>query len=380
MQDQIPSTDLDTEHHTQEDVVSLLLSSDTYKTISEKTGWSISRIYHVARKFNVRKTERRISERAAERRKRQHDIFADLIGQTTTADVIDYLSDIPDDSAALIITSPPYNIGKSYGNSPSSDSMRHLFYIGWLYQIISECSRILKPGGTLILQVGATRDETQTLIPIDSLLIDPAKKAGLGFISRIAWVIPHGLTPKRRLAERYETAMVFSKGEQTTFNPSAARIPQKQPGKRAFKGPNKGKLSGHPLGAHPTNVWNIPAIGHNNPEQTDHPAQFPLELAKRAIMLYSMPGDIVIDPFSGSGTTHAACIQTGRTFSGADLYYEDTRSARLREIFPDLYSSLSGVTDESLAVWQAEARPVTIQAAKPTTQTSDKTTQTHLPF
>src|SRR3546814_3167908 len=98
------------------------------------------------------------------------------------------------------------------------------------------------------------------------------------------------------------------------FNPAPARTPQKQPNKRSYKGPHKGKLSGHPQGAWPSNVWNIPNIGHNHPERTGHPAQFPLELARRAVQLYTNPGDLVIDPFSGSGTTHVACIETHRSF------------------------------------------------------------------
>ncbi len=66
----------------------------------------------------------------------------------------------------------------------------------------------------------------------------------------------------------------------------------------------------------------------------------------------------MIDPFSGSGTTHAACIATGRSFSGADLSYADTRRDRLAKAMPDLVSNLPGVTDESLAIWQAEARRI----------------------
>jgi hypothetical protein len=162
------------------------------------------------------------------------------------------------------------------------------------------------------------------------------------------------------LAERYETALVFSKGPQRIFNPTPARTPQKQPGKRAFKGPNKGKLSGHPLGAWPTDVWDIGNVKHNHPEKTSHPAQFPEELARRAVMLYTLPGDLVIDPFVGSGTVPAVCKRTGRDYSGCDLVYADVRAKRLAKVDPDLASALPGVTRESLAVWEAEARVVNI--------------------
>lgn len=84
---------------------------------------------------------------------------------------------------------------------------------------------------------------------------------------------------------------------------------------------------------------------------------------RRAILLYTQPEDLVVDPFSGSGTTHAECIRTGRAFSGADLHFEDLRAARLAKVAPDLVSTLPGVTDESLSVWSAEAVPVHVPAS-----------------
>lgn len=143
----------------------------------------------------------------------------------------------------------------------------------------------------------------------------------LHFHSRVIWTIPHGLTrPTSPAAERHETALVFSKGK-PIFNATPARVPQKQPGKRAFKVPNKGELSGNPLGAWPSNVWSdIGNLGHNHPERAST-AAFPLALARRAVLLYSMPGDLVIDPFLGSGTTAEAALRAGRAFSGCDLFY-----------------------------------------------------------
>ena len=187
------------------------------------------------------------------------------------------------------------------------------------------------------------------------------------------WTIPPGLTPKGRLSERHETALVFSKGEAQVFNPTPARRPQKQPGKRAFKGPSKGKISSCYYGAHPSNVWSdIPNVRHGHPEKTGHPAQFPLELARRAILIYTRAGDLIVDPFSGSGTTHVAAVQTGRTFTGCDLFYEDIRAKRLKKAFPDLVSRLPGVTDETVAVWNAEARRVGIEVTSPEATSVDQ--------
>ena len=334
------------------------LATMTYEQVRAKHGWSRGRIYALAMRTGARKTETRIREKAAERAARRRETLIELIDRTATADVLDYLDAMPGDCARLVLTSCPYNLGKSYGQGASADAMRHVYFMGWLMQIVSEASRVLTEGGTLFLQVGSTRDQNDAIVPLDVLIFDAVQRTGLTFQSRVAWVVPHGLTPKRRLSERYETALVFSKGPIGVFNPTPARTPQKQPGKRAFKGPNKGMLSGSPFGSHPSNVWTIPNVANNNGERTGHPAQFPLELARRAVMLYSNPGDLVIDPFSGSGTTHVACRENGRSFSGCDLFYEDIRARRLAAVGMNAVTPLPGVTDESVAVWQADARRV----------------------
>lgn len=101
-------------------------------------------------------------------------------------------------------------------------------------------------------------------------------------------------------------------------------------------------------------------MGHNHPEAREgrHPAQFPVALPKQAILLYTQAGDVVCDCFSGSGTTAVAAIETGRSFIGADLYYEDLRQRRIAAARMDESCPLPGVTDESIAVWQAEAHRV----------------------
>lgn len=343
-----------------------LLHTHTYENVRAETGWSRGRIYQLALRTGARKTEQRIRERAEERRQRQEETFRQIIGSTAKADVLDFLDSIPDESVQLCLFSPPYNVGKDYGAAPGADAMRAVYYHGWIMQVLSEAARILKPGGTLFLQVGSTRDWQDRLMPLDVLLYEDIRRTGLTFQSRVVWTLPHGLTPKNRLAERYETAIVWSKGEQhTVFNPTPARAPQKQPDKRAFKGPRKGQLSGHPLGAWPTNVWSdIPSVRHNHPERAHgaHPAQFPKALARRAILIYTRAGDLVCDPFSGSGTTQESCVETHRAFVGADLFYEDIRARRLAVAAPDTYSPLPGVSDATAAIWQAEARRVDIPA------------------
>lgn len=345
----------------------LLAKGATYDDIQRRTSLSKGAIWRIATAKGLRKHEDRIQARAADRAANEARLAAleaavAAPGVARTCDVLDFLRDVPDAHAQLAITSPPYNIGRAYGGDPKADRMRHLAYLGWMLQVISELARVLRPGGVLAFQVGSTRLDDGSLKPLDVIFWDYLILAGLTPQNRVCWPSDHGLTPKRRLSERWEVLMIFSKGEPSTFNATPARRPQKHPDKRAFRGPRVGQLTGHPLGAHPSDVWNdIPHLRAGWSEKTSHPAQFPIELARRAIMLYTMPGDVVLDPFTGSGSSMVAAFRAGRAFEGADLHYSNIREERMRHETPDVVSSLPGVSQESLAIWEAEARRVRIE-------------------
>lgn len=335
----------------EEGILADLRSGQTYEEVATTHGVSRGRVYAVALKHGARKNEARIQMRAEERR----SFLQEVVNATATADVLDFLGALPSGSVKLHLTSPPYNIGKPYGDIPQADRLAFVSYRGWMMQVLAEQARTLSEGGVLMLQVGTTKMDDGQRIPLDIVFDSTLRELGLTYQNRVIWTIPHGLTPKHRLAERYETALIFSKGEPRVFNPGSARAPQKHPDKRSFKGPNRGKLSGHPLGAWPTDVWQIPNVGHNHPERTGHPAQFPEAVARRGIMLYTRPLDLVVDVFMGGGTTAAVAKQTHRAFSGCDLHYGDLRAKRLAAVSPDLVTALTGVSDRSAAIWRAEA-------------------------
>ena len=349
----------------------LLAKGATYAEIQRRTQLSKGAIWRIAASKGLRKHEDRIQARAAAsvaKDARLNELEAAIAapGITKTCDVLDFLRDVEDEQAQLVVTSPPYNIARPYGGDTKADRMRHLAYLGWMLQVISELARVLRPGGVLALQVGSTRLDDGSLKPLDVVLWDYLVMAGLTPQNRISWPSDHGLTPKRRLSERWEVLMIFSKGELSTFNATPARRPQKHPDKRAFRGPRVGQLTGHPLGAHPSDVWDdIPHLRAGWSEKTAHPAQFPIELARRAILLYTMPGDLVIDPFCGSGSSQIAAFRTGRAFEGADLYYSNIREERMQHESPDLVSAFPGVSAESLAIWEAEARRVRVEPQLP---------------
>ena len=239
-------------------------------------------------------------------------------------DAMDFLRQIPDELVALVVTSPPYNIGKPY------EKIIHLEeYLEQQEQVIKESLRILRKDGSICWQVG-NYVEGSSIIPLDILLYPIFRKFGLKLRNRIVWHFGHGLHARKRFSGRYEVILWFTKSDQYIFNLDAVRIPQKYPDKKYFKGPRKGELSCHPLGKNPTDVWEIPNVKANHPEKTIHPCQFPVELIERLILALTNQGDWVIDPFIGVGSTAIAALLHGRKAAGADITEEYVRVAQER--------------------------------------------------
>ena len=206
------------------------------------------------------------------------------------------LAELQPGSAKLITTSPPYNIGKAYEQNMSLDE-----WADDQKKIIDLAVRALQLNGSLCWQVG-TYVNSGEVVPLDSVIIPLLRAAGLSLRNRIIWTFGHGLHCKRRLSGRYETVIWATKGDDYTFNLDPIRIPQKFPGKKHYKGPKKGQLSGNPLGKNPGDIWDITNIKHNHPEKTAHPCQTPEELISRLVKSLTNPGDLIIDPYAGSGT------------------------------------------------------------------------------
>lgn len=231
-------------------------------------------------------------------------------------DCIDLLNVLPDQSVQLILTSPPYNIGKEYeSHKPFKD------YITWQDSIIELCIKKLKNTGSICWQVGnyIDRKNNNEILPLDIYLYHSFKSRGMNLRNRVIWHFGHGLHASKRFSGRYETIMWFSKSNEYVFNLDPIRVPQKYPGKKAFKGPRKGELSGNPLGKNPSDVWEISNVKHNHVEKTAHPCQFPMELVTRLILSLTNPNDLVFDPFMGVGTTQASAALNNRKSIGSEL-------------------------------------------------------------
>jgi adenine-specific DNA-methyltransferase len=216
-------------------------------------------------------------------------------------------------SVDLIVTSPPYNIGKPYETRQALAG-----YLAEQKQVIAECARALAPSGSIFWQLGSYSHRGM-IIPLDVRLFPFFEEAGLLPRNRIVWVRQHGLHANRRFSCRHETMLWFTKSDAYKFHLDPVRVPQKYRNKKAWKGSRKGTLTCHPLGKNPGDVWAFSSVKHNHEERTLHPCQFPEALVARVVLATSSEGDLVLDPYAGSGTVPAVAKALGRRYIGIEL-------------------------------------------------------------
>lgn len=245
-------------------------------------------------------------------------------------DSLKVLNKIDDKSIDLIVTSPPYNIGKEY----ERDSVMSLDeYVSWLTPIIEKSCSKLKDTGSFCWQVGNYLKKGE-VFPLDYYFYPIFLEQGFRLRNRIIWHFNFGLHASKRFSGRYETLMWFTKSDEYKFNLDPVRVPQLYPGKRhaSSKGDKAGKPSGNKLGKNPSDfwefsseeafnedlLWSVPNVKANHPEKTNHPCQFPSELVERCVLAFTDPGDKVLDPFVGSGTTVISALKHNRAGIGID--------------------------------------------------------------
>jgi DNA modification methylase len=256
------------------------------------------------------------------------------------SDSLDVLSSMDNKTIDLIITSPPYNIGKAYEVKTSIEN-----YLESQEEIISHLVRVLSDKGSICWEVGNYVDKGE-VFPLDMFYYQIFKNYGLKLRNRIVWRFGHGLHASNRFSGRYETILWFTKTNDYTFNLDPVRVPSKYPGKRHFKGPKKGQLSGNPLGKNPSDIWttinedwdseiwDIPNVKANHPEKTIHPCQFPVELVERCVLALTNENDWVLDPFAGVGSTAIAALKNRRNAICIDkeAEYCDIALQRIRKL------------------------------------------------
>ncbi len=224
----------------------------------------------------------------------------------------------------LVITSPPYNIGKEYETKTSIEK-----YLKLQEKVIKELVRVTSDNGSICWQVGNYVEKGE-IFPLDIFYYPIFKNLGLKLRNRIVWHFGHGLHARNRFSGRYETLLWFTKTDSYIFNLDDVRVPAKYPGKKHFKGPKKGQLSGNPKGKNPSDIWeiiikdwenglwDIPNVKSNHPEKTVHPAQFPVELVERCVLALTNKDSWVLDPFAGVGSTVIASLKNHRNSIGIE--------------------------------------------------------------
>jgi adenine-specific DNA-methyltransferase len=253
-------------------------------------------------------------------------------------DNLKYLKKIASNSVGLIVTSPPYNVGKRYDRH--HDGMSFDEYLDWQGKVLSECNRVLKDGGSLCWQVGtfvekptsSASGKRRRFRPLDYYFFDLIQETcpDLIFRNRIVWHFRHGLNETTRFSGRHEVILWFTKGDDYVFDLDAVRVPSRYPKKKHFKGEKKGEVSSNPKGMNPGDVWDIPNVKSNHVEKTEHPCQFPVGMIERLVLSLTREGDTVLDPFVGTGSAVIAAVKNERRGIGCDISRSYTKIARDR--------------------------------------------------
>ena len=225
---------------------------------------------------------------------------------------------LPDSSVHLAVTSPPYNVGKQYDNDLSLED-----YLAVLERVWREVQRVLVPGGRLCINVANLG--RKPYIPLHAEIA--RQVIALGFLMRgeIIWNKAASASPSTAwgswmsagnptLRDVHEYVLVFSK---STF-------------KRANPVGRLSTITRDEFLEYNKSVWNLSA---ESARKVGHPAPFPVELPRRLIQLYTFAGEVVLDPFMGSGQTAIAALKTGRHYVGYEIDpgYVELAERRIRE-------------------------------------------------
>jgi site-specific DNA-methyltransferase (adenine-specific) len=241
------------------------------------------------------------------------------------------MTSVEDGSVALVVTSPPYYAGKQYEEELGRAGVptSYLEYLELLRDVFAECKRTLEPGGRIAVNVAnlgrkpyrsLAADVTRVLQDDLKLLLrgEVVWRKGEGASGSCAWgSFRSAANPVLR--DLTERVVIASKGRFDRAKPVAQRS--------ALGLPSANTMSTDEFMAATLDVWEIPA---ESARRVRHPAPFPVELPERLVRLYTYEGDLVLDPFMGSGSALVAASRLGRRYVGYDLDPEYVAIARRR--------------------------------------------------
>jgi len=239
------------------------------------------------------------------------------------------MSEVADKAVNLMVTSPPYNINITYGNKWKNgklisakgkkykDNLSEVEYRSMISNVISETKRVLKDDGQIWFNIKNRYDKGNMIPPY--WILEYFQDMYLKNI--VIWNFDWGGSTNKRFCSRYEYFFFFTKDkDKYTFNLDDVKIPALNYRPDRYKSQLK----------NPSDVWNISLVSGNSPERTDHPAQFPEEIIKRIIKASTNNGDLVLDPFMGSGTTAVCAQNLGRNYVGYETEKEFIEMANKR--------------------------------------------------
>lgn len=229
-------------------------------------------------------------------------------------DAIEEMAKLPDKSVRLIVTDPPYNLNKDYGNN--QDNLEFTEYLEFSRKWLKEAHRILTDDGTIYVFMGM-----KYISYIYSIL---EQELGMTFNSWITWFYTQGIGKTKGFSPRHDDILMFTKHpKKFVFNLDDIRVPQK-----FYRSVNNMR------GANPGNVWEFSHMHYCNKNRQNHPTQKPEGLYERMILSSSNAGDVVLDPFSGSGTLLRVCQQTDRVGIGIEINPEYIEMTKERLALP----------------------------------------------
>lgn len=263
----------------------------------------------------------------------------DFLDQITLGDCLELFSRVPNDSVRTIHTSPPYNIEKDYEGY--NDNLGVKDYLDFIEKVLAECKRVLVPGGALFWQTGYTTEE-EYITPLDHLTFNLFQKLGFRLKDRIIWRYWGGMAFKAKFTNKHETILwwvkpgrnntkskfdVFSVREATKFYDSRNNL----------------------FGRNPGNVWEVDRVAFGSNDQTSHIAVFPEEISDRIVLSTTDENEVVLDPFSGSGTLCKVAKARARHFIGFEispLYHQESVQRLALQARGELLSVLSEILKE----------------------------------
>ncbi|MFB0553993.1 MAG: site-specific DNA-methyltransferase [Phycisphaerae bacterium] len=242
-----------------------------------------------------------------------------LLNKIICGDCIEVLGKIDEPFADLIFADPPFNIGYKYDKY--YDKVKKKNYIAWTKEWMSICKKVLKPHGSFYIAIGDDYAADVKII---------ADELGLFMRNWLIWHYTFGQQMKNKFARSHTHIFYFvNDNKNFTFNDYAVRVlSDRQLIYNDRRANPKGKM--------PNDVWDeFPRVcGTFKERQGWHPCQMPENLLTRIVAVSSNPGDCVLDPFSGSGTTAAAAVQLGRNYLGVEISekYVENANERLAQL------------------------------------------------